>query len=271
MDIGLELISTVGLKDVIDIALLSAVIYWLLLLIKGTRTIPILFGLTVLLAAYGLAAFMDLEAIGWLMENLFNSAVIILVVLFQADIRNALAQVGISTIFRELSATAQSNLIDVVVEASRVMAGRRIGASIALENETGLRNYIERGKEIGAGPTVDLLLSIFHSSSPLHDGAVVIDREGTLAAARCILPLSMNPATSALLGTRHRSAIGLSEETDAVVVVVSEERGFVSLAYRGKLERNLKPAELKRKIAQILQGKDPEDEISEVAAEVQPA
>ena len=266
-----DLLETIHFQDVLDIALLTAIIYWLLLLIKGTRTIPILVGLTVLLATYVLATFLDLEAIGWMMENLFSSTVVILVVLFQTDIRNALARVGISTMLRESHVSAQMDLIDEVVGSVFYMAEKRIGGTIVLENDSGLRNYIERGKPIMGEMTVDLLVSIFHTSSPLHDGAVIIDKEGKLAAARCILPLSMNPVTSSMIGTRHRSGLGLSEETDAVVVIVSEERGNVSLAHQGKLMRDLDSNQLRRKISQILLGKDQADAITEHPPQAQTA
>jgi diadenylate cyclase len=258
-----QLLLNIRPQDIVDIALLTAVIYWLLNLIKGTRTIPILVGLTVLLGIYAMASFLQLDAIGWLMENLFSSAVVILVVLFQADIRNALARVGMTTLFREMSATAQRNLIDEIVETAYALARRRIGGTIVLENETGLRNYIERGKAIGAQPTMELMLSIFHTSSPLHDGAVIVTRKGELAAARCILPLSSSLVGSFSLGTRHRSALGLSEETDAVVVVISEERGKVSLAHLGHLKRDLEEHELRGEINTILQGGEPSDAVPE--------
>lgn len=258
-------------QDVVDIALLTAVIYWLLNLIKGTRTIPILVGMTVLLGIYAMASFLQLDAIGWLMENLFSSAVVILVVLFQADIRNALARVGMTTMFREMSATAQRNLIDEIVETAYALAGRRIGGTIVLENETGLRNYIERGRVIGAEPTMELMLSIFHTSSPLHDGAVIITRDGELAAARCILPLSGSLLGSSALGTRHRSALGLSEETDAVVVVISEERGQVSLAHLGRLRKDVEEHELRGAVTTILQGRDSTDAVSEASPQAQSA
>ena len=258
METVIDLVTNLQLQDILDITLLSAVIYWLLLLIKGTRTIPILLGLSVLLVAYGLATFLRLEAISWLMENLFSSAVLILVVLFQTDIRNALAQVGISTLFRELSPSAQEDLIETVVESAYTLARRKIGGTIALEHETGLRTFMERGKPIDGDTTEDLLVSIFHTASPLHDGAAIIDRNGRLAAARCILPLSMNPHVSPLLGTRHRSGLGLSEETDAVVVIVSEETGGVSLAYKGQLYTDLELHELSRRMSAILLGEDKE-------------
>jgi len=266
MNTLINLLVGVQIQDLIDIALLAAIIYWLLLLIKGTRTIPILLGLTVLLAAYGLATTLRLEALSWVMENLFSSVVLILVVLFQTDIRNALAQVGISTMFRELSPSAQVNLIEEVVESAFALSRRRLGGTIVLEHETGLRTYIERGIRIDAEPTTDLVISIFHTSSPLHDGAVIIGREGRLSAARCILPLSMNPKLGSALGTRHRSAIGVTEETDAMVVVISEETGNVSLAHKGALQENLDTMQLTRRLSSILRGEDQ----SHVATTTQP-
>lgn len=254
-----EILRGIRPQDFIDIALLAAVIYWLLLLIKGTRTIPILLGLSVLVATYVLANLLELDAIGFLMEHLFSSAVVILVVLFQADIRNALARVGMTTMFQELTETAQKDLIEVVAQAAIRLARRRIGGTIVLENETGLRNYIERGRPLNAPPSVELIESIFHTSSPLHDGAVIVNREGMLAAARCILPLTTQPVSSSFLGTRHRSALGLSEETDAVVVVISEERGAVSIAHDGKLYAGLDAEELRRKMIQFMQGGQGED------------
>ena len=267
MNSVIEVLASIRARDLLDIALLAVVIYWLLQLTKGTRTIPILLGLTVLLATYVLAQFLGLAAIGWLMDNIFSSAVVILAVLFQADIRNALARLGISTMFRELSGKAQRDMLEEVMEAVSILADRKIGATIVLERETGLRNYIDRGTTIMATLTAELLQSIFHTSSPLHDGAVIIDREGRLAAARCILPLSSSASASSRLGTRHRSAIGLSEESDAVIIVVSEERKQISLAVRGALQRNLNAAELRKQTEQILRQATPPEAPPETAVE----
>ena len=250
----LELVQGFRPQDFVDIALLAAVIYWLLVLIKGTRTIPILLGLTVLVASYALATWLDLDAIGFLMNHLFSSAVVILVVLFQADIRNALAQLGMTTMFRELSPASQRDLIEEIAEAAFQLSRRKLGATIVLEHETGLRNYIESGKAVNAPPTVELLECMFNTSSPLHDGAVIVTREGQLAAARCILPLASQPPAQPFLGTRHRSALGLTEETDAVALVVSEESGAVSLAYKGELFRDLREDELRSRMTYILMG-----------------
>ena len=268
----LELITTTHLSDFIDIGLLATVIYWVLLLIQGTRTIPMLIGLTVLLGTtYVLATLFNLDAMGWLVENVVSSAVVILVILFQADIRNALAQVGLTTMRPQVTLADQTGVIDELTLAAFTMAHRSMGALIVLERETGLRNYVERGKRIGATPTLDLLLSIFHTSSPLHDGAVIIDQEGRLAAARCILPLSPSSSVRPHMGTRHRAALGLSEETDAIILVVSEERGEVSLAHRGRLTENLDRTSLKNLITQSLRTTGDEHAIPEVPAEAQSA
>jgi diadenylate cyclase len=218
-----------------------------------------------------LATLFNLDAMGWLVENVVGSAVVILVVLFQADIRNALAQVGLTTMRPQLSLAEQAGLIEELTLAAFTMAHRRIGALIVLERETGLRNYIERGKAIQAVPTLELLLSIFHTGSPLHDGAAIIDREGRLAAARCILPLSPSSAARPYMGTRHRAALGLSEETDALVIVVSEERGEVSLVFRGRLTENLERTALTNLITQTLRMTREHDAIPETPAEAQSA
>jgi diadenylate cyclase len=195
---------------------------------------------------------------------------VILVVLFQGDIRNALAQLGMTTMFHELSVADQRDLIEEVSEAAFQLARRKLGATIVLEKETGLRNYIELGKAVNAPPTVELLESIFHTGSPLHDGAVIVTREGQLAAARCILPLTSQQVNDAFLGTRHRSALGLSEETDALAIVVSEETGTVSLACRGELHRHLTEDELRRRITTLLMsGQEPDGNVG-VSAQSHP-
>lgn len=267
-----EFLGSIHGSDFVDIALLAVVIYWVLVLIQGTRTIPILIGLTVLIGSiYVIATLLNLDAMGWMVENLVSSSVVILVILFQADIRNALAQVGLTTMRRELTLAEQTGLLDELAHAALTLGHRRIGALIVLERETGLRNYIERGKAIMGQPTVDLLLSIFHTASPLHDGAVIIDREGRLAAARCILPLSSSSAARFDMGTRHRAALGLTEETDALVIVVSEERGEVSLAYRGEFEENLDRVKLRDSITRTLRTTRDQDAIPDRPAEAQSA
>ncbi len=239
------------LIDLVDIGLLALVIYWLLSLIQGTRAFPILIGCALLLGAYTLVGFLELDAIGWLLENVFGFAVVIMAVLFQGDIRNALAKVGLTTLRREGSQTAE-NLVGEVVKTAQTLCGLKIGASIVLERETGLRNYIENGRPLNADCRSELLQAIFHPASPLHDGAAIITRNGKIAAARCILPLAASQSSPQDLGTRHRSALGLSQETDALVLIVSEEKRTISLAYNGKLYRNLSTQELKENLIFLL-------------------
>jgi diadenylate cyclase len=242
-------------QDLLDISLLSIIFYRILILIKGTRTIPMLMGFVLLLALYLISAYLQLNATRLLLDNLASSLVLVLVVLFQADIRNALAHIGLFTLFRD-NDRQQRDAVEQILQACRVMARQRIGALIVLEREVGLRNYTERGTLLEAQVSEELLLSIFHPTSPLHDGAVLISRKGGLVAAQCLLPVSMNSKISSILGTRHRAAIGLTEETDAVVLVVSEERKELSLAHRGRLFRGT-PEQLREGLFDLLAGKEP--------------
>ena len=240
-------------QDLIDILLLSFLFYRILLLIKGTRTIPMLMGMIILLVLYLVARFLQLDATGLLMDNLANSLVLVLVVLFQADIRNALAQFGLITLFRDNRAQ-QQDVAERVLAACRTMARRKIGALVVFEKEVGLRNFTDRGTLINGLVSESLLMSIFHPTSPLHDGAVILGRKGDLVAAKCILPVSMNQNLSTMLGTRHRAALGLTEETDAVVLIVSEERKEISLVFQGQLMRESE-VDLKQMLFSLLSGK----------------
>ena len=242
-------------QDVLDVVLLSLIFYRILVLIRGTRTIPMLIGFVALLGIYLFSLMMNLEATQLLLDNLGQSLVLVLVVLFQADIRNALAQIGVFTLFRE-GLNKKRDVVDSILQACLVMSQKSIGALIVLEQEVGLKNYSDRGTQISAAVSESLLLSIFHPSSPLHDGAVVISNKGDLLAAQCILPVSMNSRLSSSLGTRHRAAIGLTEETDAAVLIVSEERKEISLSYRGHLIRG-KNQDIRKSLLEVLEGKIP--------------
>ena len=242
-------------QDVLDVVLLSLIFYRILILIRGTRTIPMLIGFVALLGIYLFSLMMNLEATQLLLDNLGQSLVLVLVVLFQADIRNALAQIGVFTLFRE-GLNKKRDVVDSILQACLVMSQKSIGALIVLEQEVGLKNYSDRGTQISAAVSESLLLSIFHPSSPLHDGAVVISNKGDLLAAQCILPVSMNSRLSSSLGTRHRAAIGLTEETDAAVLIVSEERKEISLSYRGQLIRG-KNEDIRKTLLEVLAGKIP--------------
>jgi diadenylate cyclase len=240
-------------QDLLDVALLSFLFYRILVLIKGTRTIPMLMGMFTLIGLYVLSRLFQLDATGLLMDNLANSLVLVLIILFQGDIRNALAQFGLIALFRDQS-TQQRDVAEQVLSACRKMAKRKIGALVVFEQEVGLRNFTDRGTVINGSVSESLLLCIFHPTSPLHDGAVVLNTKGDLVAAKCILPVSNNHNLPAMLGTRHRAAIGLSEETDAIVLVVSEERRELSLSYKGQLLRDTE-AKVEQALLMLLSGR----------------
>ncbi len=241
-------------QDALDIFLLTLGIYWVLRLIRGTRTIPTLMGISMLLGLYIVSSLLELDALVWVLNHLFSASVVIMVVLFQGEIRNALARVGLTALVREHHRSTHDKIIDKVATAASQMAQRKIGAAIVLERETGLRNYIDRGLRLNADLSSELLISVFHTSSPLHDGALIINAKGRVAAARCILPLSPSGGQR-FLGTRHRSAMGISEETDALVVVVSEERREIRLVRNGHLSDKISEASLRLLLTEYMQMK----------------
>ena len=215
-----------------------------------------LMGFVLLLALYLVSLVLNLEATQLLLDNLGQSLVLVLVVLFQTDIRNALAQIGVFTLFRENN-QQKKDVVDNILQACQTMSQQRIGALIVLEQEVGLKNYSDRGTQLNATVSENLLLSIFHPTSPLHDGAVIINNKGDLTSAQCILPVSMNSRVSPDLGTRHRAAIGLTEETDAAVLVVSEERMEISLSYKGQLIRGANE-DIRKTLLDVISGRIPE-------------
>ena len=223
--------------DVVDIALVSVLIYELLLLIRGTRAVQMALSAGFLIGLFFVSRWFDLETVNWVIRNLATYVGFAIIVLFQADIRRALAHFGRAPFFKyfERVTSADETIEDLVVAAS-TLAARRIGAIIVIERQIGLRNYIEGGIPLDATITYDLLATIFQPGSPLHDGAAIVQGD-RIAAAACFLPLSINPRVSRELGTRHRAALGITEENDAVAIVVSEETGAISLALAGALER----------------------------------
>jgi len=242
--------SLISLQDVLDIVAVSVVVYWILLLIRGTRALQMVFGLVVLGGGYFLAQAAELTTFGWILENFLGSIVIVIVILFQDEIRRALALVG-SNPLTGSNPGEQRHLIEELVKTATALASKRIGALIVIERSIGLKNYIEKGTAIEGTVSKDLLLSIFMPFSPIHDGAVIISG-GRIAAAQCFLPLTANPRLEKVLGTRHRAALGLTEETDAVVLVLSEETGKISTACEGKLYSRLESEELKRVLERML-------------------
>jgi uncharacterized protein (TIGR00159 family) len=237
-------------RDTLDVAVVGVVLYWLLTLIRGTRAVQVLVGLVALLALRVVADFLQLMTVSWILQNFLASAVLIIIVLFQADIRRALARVG-RGVFPRMAERQASQLLEEVVRAAQSLAQRRVGALIVLERETGLEDLIQVGTSLDAVVTKDLLVSIFLPYSPLHDGAVVI-QGGRVAFAGCVLPLTLRAGLPEGLGTRHRAALGISEETDAVVIVVSEETAGISVAASGEMVRDLDGPRLRRVLRDVL-------------------
>jgi diadenylate cyclase len=252
-----ELLSrpTLSWRDVLDIALVSFLIYELLLLIRGTRAVQMALSGGFLIGLFFLSEWLQLETVNWLIRNLAAYVVVAIIVLFQSDIRRALAHFGRAPFFRYFErATSTDETLEELVTAATTLSARRIGAIMVVERQIGLRNYIEGGIPLDATVTYDLMATIFQPGSPLHDGAAIVQGD-RVAAAACFLPLSVNPRVSRELGTRHRAAIGLTEENDAVAIVVSEESGIISLAIAGDLERGLTADALRLRLRALLAGR----------------
>jgi diadenylate cyclase len=233
-----------GWRDVIQIAIVAFAFYYVLRLLARTRAIQMLLGLLLVIIVYFVARFLNLDLIRYLLEVLFQYGAIALLVVFQPELRNALTRLGQTRMFRIFSRLEENELVEELVEAVDRLSRAKIGAIIAVEREVGLDEYIQEGTPIQARVSADILASIFAPYGPLHDGAVLVSGD-QIVAAGVILPLTQFPVTDRTLGTRHRAALGLSEETDALVVVVSEETAQISIAQRGRLERGVELARLR--------------------------
>ncbi len=244
--------ATFRWSDLVDIIMVSLVVYRVLLLIRGTNAVQMLTGLGVLGLAFIASLKFDFYTLNWLLAHFFNSLIIIIIVLFQDDLRRALAHVGKNPFFVGTRTEEEQAMVDEITRAAIRMAKEKIGALIVIERETGLKNFIDTGAKIDSKVRAELLYSIFIPSSPIHDGASIIS-DGRIAAAGCFLPLSKNQNIDKKLGTRHRAAIGLTEDTDAIVILVSEEAGQVHLVQTGKITLNLSEEELKSNLSVILE------------------
>lgn len=237
------------LVNIVDILIVAYIFYRLMLLIKGTRAVQIILGILTLVLITFLAQAASLRTLSWLFEKFWLATVVILAVVFQPEIRSALAQLG-SHRWTRVLVTSELSFVEDIIEAVRDLSAKNIGALIVLEQDTGLRNYIETGTIINAQVSKPLLMAIFNPRSPLHDGAVII-HSARLISAGSVLPLSNEPGISKILGTRHRAAVGLTETSDAIVIVVSEETGTVSLAREGRLESNVDLDALRKRLLDL--------------------
>ena len=237
-------------QDTIDIALVYYIFYRVLLIIKGTRAFQMLMGIGLIVLVLIASQKLEFYTLDWLIHSFWSQIVLAVVVLFQPEIRRALAQMGQRHFFKPLSTVEGSKFIEEAVKAAVSMANKRIGALIVLERETDLSTIVEMGTELDAKVTKEILVSIFLPYSPIHDGAAII-RNGRLVSAGCFLPLTLSSNLSKSLGTRHRAAVGLTEETDAVVVVVSEETGEISIVTAGSISHNVDTPTLRKTLSDI--------------------
>jgi len=247
----LELIQMVTWRDVLDIALVALVFYNLLLLIRGTRAVQMIMGIIFIAVAYYLAGVAKLLTLQEILANFLLVLPFAIIVLFQQEIRHALASFGRNPLWGLGAHRKVESTIKEIVLAATSLSDRKIGALVVIQRLEGLRNYIENGVAIDARVTYDLLINLFSPDTPLHDGAVIIQQD-RIAAAACFLPLTLNPELSKNFGSRHRAALGISEEADSLSVVVSEETGAISVAINGDLIRDLDSKTLRNSLYKYL-------------------
>lgn len=238
--------------DILDILIVAFIIYELLQFIRGTHAVQMALGALVLVVLYWVSRLFDLETVNWLLRTLMPYLVFGLIVVFQAEIRKVLAHLGKTPLLGAFSAERGEEVLDEMVLATTALASQKTGALVVIEREMGLRSFIETGIALDAFVTYDLLISIFNPGTPLHDGAVIV-QGNRIAAAACFLPLTVNPELSRQLGSRHRAAIGVTEDTDALAIVVSEETGTISLVAGGRIERGLDGRSLKQALLDALE------------------
>jgi uncharacterized protein (TIGR00159 family) len=248
-----EMLHNTGwLIDLLDILLAAFLIYRVILLLKGTLSTRFFLSFAIILAISFSARFAGLRVISWISDNFLASLIVILVIVFQHDIRKALVNTRGNRAGKGEGREGTSEIIEELASASEALAKKNIGALVVFEREMLLNNFIEIGTQIDAKVTSELITSIFLPYSPIHDGAVII-QNGKLTKAGCFLPLTQNQAVSKSLGTRHRAALGLTEVVDAVVLVVSEETGKISIVVGGRITRDLEPTTLRKVLKKLLE------------------
>ena len=239
------------LVTIVDVLIVAFLIYRGMLLIRGTRAAPMLGGLALLVGLYFLANPLGLVTVSWILGNILSSLLLLVVVLFQDEIRRGLTKVGLQPFMRLASIGMTDRAIEDITVAAAKLAKLRLGAIVVLQREVGLEEFLEGGTILDAQLSRKLLVSLFLKDSPLHDGAVILDRD-RVRAAGCVLPLSFNPDLDPQLGTRHRAALGLSERCDAIIIVVSEETGSITLVREGRMTRNLDASMLRDSLHRLI-------------------
>ena len=240
----LEILTNVTWNDLLDMMIVYYITYRILIFIRGTRSIQMAMGLGVIVLVFAVSYFLKLYTLQWLISNFIDVVIIVIIIIFSEDIRRALTKVGKTPFLKTMSHVSGSRAVDEIIKAVVTLANKRIGALIVIERETGLKNYLEIGTEIDSNVKSALICSIFTSKdSHIHDGAIII-QDGRITAAGCFLPLTLRPEVPKEIGTRHRAALGITEETDAIAIVVSEEKGHISVVMGGKMIRDLTRSDL---------------------------
>ena len=249
----LELIRQIRWQDILDIGIIAFLVYRSLQIVRGSRAMQMIIGLAVILVAYVSSRALGLFTLNWILDNFLASIILVIIVIFQGDIRRALTQVGTAPLFgtAERSVQPQEDVIDEVAQAAGALAARRVGGLIVFQRDVGLNEYMEIGTRLDARVSHELIESVFLPHSPIHDGALVIQK-GRVTAVRCLLPLSTNPNLRKTWGTRHRAALGVTEETDAVALVISEQEGTVALVVGGNVTENVNGARLRSALKDLV-------------------
>jgi uncharacterized protein (TIGR00159 family) len=248
-----ELIRQIRWQDLLDIGIIAFLVYRALHIVRGSRAMQMIIGLAVILVAYVSSRALGLFTLNWILDNFLASIILVIIVIFQSDIRRALTQVGTAPLFTQAERMVQrrEDIIEEVALAAVAMAGKHVGGLIVFQREVGLNEYMEIGTRLDARVSRELLESVFLPHSPIHDGALVI-QNGRVTAVRCLLPLSANPHLKQSWGTRHRAALGVTEETDAVAVVISEQEGAVTLVVAGNVTENVDGTRLRSALHDLI-------------------
>jgi uncharacterized protein (TIGR00159 family) len=251
----LEFIRQIRWQDALDVGIISFLVYRALQIVRGSRAMQMIIGLAVILVAYVSSRALGLFTLNWILDNFLGSIILVIIVIFQSDIRRALTQVGTTPLFTggERMVQRREDILEEIVQAAMSLAEKRIGGLIVIQREVGLNEYMEIGTRLDARVSRELVESVFSPYSPIHDGALVVQK-GRVTAVRCLLPLSTNPNLRKTWGTRHRAALGVTEETDCVAIIISEQEGTVALVVGGNVTDNINGARLRLALQDLIKG-----------------
>jgi diadenylate cyclase len=249
----IEVIGQIRWQDGVDIGIITFLVYRLLQILRGSRAMQMVTGLAMIMLAYVVSRALGLFTLNWIIDNFLGSIILVIIVIFQSDIRRALTQVGAAPLFGSVERLVQrrDDIIDEIAQAAMALAEKKVGGLVVLEREVGLNEYMEIGTRLDARVSRELIVSVFLPHSPIHDGALVIQK-GRVTAVRCLLPLSTNPNLRKTWGTRHRAALGVTEESDAVAVVISEQEGTIALVVGGNVTENIDSVRLRTALRGLL-------------------